>query len=148
MGQCQSLLQTGPNDYWIDDVRSKYYNQWVQSEVNPKAHGYSNERMKRTDHLYKHGITVEYNMLQTKEHNTDGSVITIHVIRKPGVPTAGCIAFSEDELLTLLGWLNEEQRPLIVMGSESDLVSLVDTNTTDMDRYVWEKKAWSPAMEQ
>ena len=58
------------------------------------------------------------------------------------------MAFSEDELLTLLGWLDASKRPLIVMGSESDLVNLVDTNVANMDAYLWQKTEWSPALEQ
>jgi L,D-peptidoglycan transpeptidase YkuD (ErfK/YbiS/YcfS/YnhG family) len=107
--------QTDKYDYWIDDPSSILYNKWVRG--NPPATSY--EKMRRHDNAYKYGIVVEY--------NTDpiikglGSAIFIHVRRRDGGPTAGCIAISEEMILRLLGWLDTNKNPLIIMGVASIL---------------------------
>jgi L,D-peptidoglycan transpeptidase YkuD (ErfK/YbiS/YcfS/YnhG family) len=71
--------------------------------------------MKRDDNLYKYGIVVEYNMNPViKGH---GSAIFFHLWRGNEKPTEGCVALSEEDLVTILRWLNPASRPLVVMGT-------------------------------
>ena len=44
-------------DFWVDDVQSMQYNQWVSGM--PVARSF--ERMKRSDNLYQYGIVIGYN---------------------------------------------------------------------------------------
>ncbi len=115
-----AFRQATGSDFWVDDPRSLQYNQWVNG--TPQAKSF--ERMKREDDLYKYGVVIEY--------NTDpiisgaGSAIFLHIWRKPAAdkdggrhapaePTAGCVATSEANLLSLLKRLNKDKHPVIVI---------------------------------
>jgi L,D-peptidoglycan transpeptidase YkuD (ErfK/YbiS/YcfS/YnhG family) len=67
--------------------------------------------MKRSDHLYKYGIVIEYNSLNTIKGK--GSAIFIHIERSAGAPTAGCIAVSEENIINLIKWINPNKKPTI-----------------------------------
>jgi zinc D-Ala-D-Ala dipeptidase len=110
--------QAAENDFWVDDVKSAQYNMWVHGK--PEASSY--EKMKREDNIYKYGIVVEYNTAPIISGL--GSAIFIHVWRGEGVPTEGCVAMPEENVLKLLGWLDPSKKPLIVAGAESTLRSM------------------------
>lgn len=99
------------DDLWIDDPNSTDYNRWVKaSETSAKSY----EKMKREDDLYKYGIVIEYNTNPViKEY---GSAIFFHVWRRESVPTAGCVAVSEENIIKILTWLDPKSLPLIIMG--------------------------------
>jgi len=111
--------QTGEDDLWVDDVSSSDYNRWVRRGETSAA---SFEELKLNDNLYKYGIVIEY--------NTDpvvrgaGSAIFIHVRRGENMPTFGCVALSESDILKILGWLDPAGKPLAVMGTRESIVSL------------------------
>ncbi len=106
--------QATEDDFWVDDVNSEDYNQWVRGEPNAA----SREKMKRDDDQYKYGVVIEYNTHPIVKGN--GSAIFLHVW-KPGESTSGCVAMSEEMVLKILGWLDPAQKPLIIMGTESEL---------------------------
>lgn len=104
--------QATDDDLWVDDVHADDYNRWVKRGATKAS---SFERMKRDDNLYKYGIVVEYNMNPViKGH---GSAIFFHLWRGNEKPTEGCVALSEEDLVTILRWLNPASRPLVVMGT-------------------------------
>lgn len=100
------------NHYWISDSNSELYNKMVDF-VPPN--GIYAEKMKRKDHLYKYGIVIEYNTQVIKKGK--GSAIFIHVERKKGSPTAGCLASSEKNIKNLIQWINPKKQPTILMGN-------------------------------
>jgi L,D-peptidoglycan transpeptidase YkuD (ErfK/YbiS/YcfS/YnhG family) len=106
--------QATADDFWVDDVNSGDYNQWVKGR--PGATSW--EKMKRDDDQYKYGVVIEYNMHPIVKGK--GSAIFLHVW-KGGEPTAGCVAMSEEMVLKILGWLDPAKKPLITMGTESEL---------------------------
>lgn len=101
------------NHFWVSDTSSSLYNQLI--DYDPQD-SYS-EKMRRKDHLYKYGIVIEYNMQEVKKGK--GSAIFLHVERRAGAPTLGCIAISETQIKELIGWLNPIQKPLIIMGTQN-----------------------------
>jgi L,D-peptidoglycan transpeptidase YkuD (ErfK/YbiS/YcfS/YnhG family) len=103
--------QATDNDFWVDDPESPYYNMWVEGPPQAKSF----EHMKREDGLYKYGIVIEYNMAAIPG---DGSAIFFHIWRGPDNPTAGCVAFSEDNILKLLSWLDIRKNPVVVIRKE------------------------------
>ena len=107
--------QATDDDFWVDDVRSADYNRWVRGR--PQAA--SMEKMKREDGLYRHGIVIEYNMDPIVRGK--GSAIFLHRWQEKGKSTRGCVAMPEDHILRLLAWLDPAQKPLMVMGTESEL---------------------------
>ncbi len=111
--------QAGDEDIWVDDAASPDYNRWVRKGETSAA---SFEVMKRKDDRYKYGIVIEY--------NTDpivkgaGSAIFIHVRGGENMPTLGCVALSESDMLKVLGWLDPAAGPLVVSGTRDSLLLL------------------------
>lgn len=97
-------------DYWVDDPASPDYNTWVRDR--PAARTF--EHMRRDDDLYKYGLVIEYNVAPVVPGR--GSAIFLHLWSGPFVPTAGCVALAEADLLRLLAWLDPAGRPVIILG--------------------------------
>jgi len=106
--------QATEDDFWVDDVNSQDYNKWVKGQPNAASW----EKMKRDDGQYKYGVVIEYNTRPVVKG--EGSAIFLHVW-KPGESTSGCVSMSEEMVLKILGWLDPVRKPLIVMGTESEL---------------------------
>ncbi len=82
------------NDGWGDDVRSKYYNQYVQFPFNESA-----ERLYRDDHVYDLICVLDYNTSPIIPGR--GSAIFLHVSKPSFEGTEGCIAIERKELLKI-----------------------------------------------
>ncbi len=99
-------------DFWVDDVASPQYNQWVHG--TPQANSF--EHMKRPDKLYRFGAVIEYNTNPIVPGN--GSAIFLHIWRAYYKPTAGCVAASERNIRRLLKWLDKNKQPVIILGEQ------------------------------
>lgn len=99
----------------IDDPQSRYYNQIIDSADIPTAkHDWTGaEVMHRMGGLYRWGIVVAHNPRNQPGH---GSCIFIHLWLRPGHPTSGCTAMSEENILRVLGWLDPAREPRLVQG--------------------------------
>jgi L,D-peptidoglycan transpeptidase YkuD (ErfK/YbiS/YcfS/YnhG family) len=88
-------LHIEPDDGWCDDPASRDYNRPVHLP-HPARH----ERLWLDEHLYDLVVVIG--------HNDDpvvkgaGSAVFVHVAREDWSPTAGCIAFRQEDLLTIL----------------------------------------------
>lgn len=95
----------------IDDVHSKFYNQFVKGSEVVKDWN-SSEKMHLQEGLYDRGIVIE--------HNRDpalagfGSCLFMHIWRSPGAPTAGCTGLSQENLEGILSWLDPQKKPILV----------------------------------
>lgn len=103
--------QATEQDAWIDDPASPRYNQWVHGIPAQESH----ERMKRQDAQYRLGIVIGYNMDPVVAGH--GSAIFMHIWKRPGQSTAGCIAMEEPELEKIVAWLNPASAPQIILGA-------------------------------
>jgi L,D-peptidoglycan transpeptidase YkuD (ErfK/YbiS/YcfS/YnhG family) len=101
------------DDIWVDDPGDDDYNRWVKKA---QTHAASYEMMKRDDDLYKYGIVIEYNTDPVIKGN--GSAIFLHIRKCQGLPTAGCVAVSEENMIKILEWLDPGAAPLIITGIE------------------------------
>ena len=81
----------GPRDLWCDDPAHPAYNQPVRAPFRA-----SHETLRRADPLYDLILTTDWN---TPAMTGRGSAIFLHTWRRPGYPTAGCIAFARKDLL-------------------------------------------------
>ena len=99
----------------VDDSGSKFYNQLVDNKLVQKDWT-SSEFMHRPDHQYKWGIMVNHN---TPSLAQGGSCIFLHIWYEPGAATSGCTAMTEDDLLTLLHWLDPGKSPLLLQVTEA-----------------------------
>jgi L,D-peptidoglycan transpeptidase YkuD (ErfK/YbiS/YcfS/YnhG family) len=112
--------QATEQDVWVDDPAARDYNQWAgRSETEASSF----EEMRRRDGLYKYGLVIGYNMHPVVQGL--GSAIFAHVWKGTGVPTSGCLAMAEKDILRILQWLDPEQNPLIVLGTENTVSTLV-----------------------
>lgn len=103
--------QAGEEDIWVDDAASPDYNRWVRRDETSAT---SFEVMKRQDDRYKYGIVIEYNTDPVVEGA--GSAIFIHVRGGKNLPTLGCVALSEEDILKILARLDPAKQPLAVLG--------------------------------
>ncbi len=90
----------GPRDLWCDAPADPAYNHPVRAPFSA-----SHERMARPDPLYGIGLIAGWSHPQARPGK--GSAIFLHQRRRPGYPTAGCIALCRKDLL----WLARHLRP-------------------------------------
>lgn len=108
--------QATVDDLWVDDAGSPDYNRWVRRGSTGAK---SFEQMRLPDHRYRHGLVIGYNRHPATPGL--GSAIFIHVWRRAGTSTTGCVAMAEADLVMLLAWLDPAKKPAILMGDPADL---------------------------
>lgn len=97
----------------VDDEQSKFYNTLVDTaSVSSDWGSHENEKMRRSDDLYRWGILVDHNANPPVPGG--GSCIFMHIWRGPGQPTVGCTAMPQADMESLLGWLDPDRKPLLV----------------------------------
>lgn len=102
-----------PSIECVDDEKSKFYNTLVDTTtISPDWGSHENEKMRRSDDLYRWGILVEHNA--NPPAKGDGSCIFMHIWKGPAQPTVGCTAMPQADMEVLLGWLDPARKPLLV----------------------------------
>ncbi len=91
---------------WCDDPTHGAYNQPVRAPLNA-----SHETLRRADPLYDLILITDWNMHPAVPGK--GSAIFLHTWRRPGYPTAGCIAFARADLLWIARRLTPGARLLV-----------------------------------
>ena len=80
------------------------------------------------------------------EYNTDpvvkgaGSAIFIHVWCGERLPTQGCVALAESDILRVLGWLEPQAKPLAILGTRDSIVLLATGERVASDCLAIERK--------
>ncbi|REC55281.1 hypothetical protein DRV84_12395 [Rhodosalinus sediminis] len=95
-----------PGDLWSDDPADPDYNLMVRA---PHAHGH--ERLRRADTLYDLVILTDWNWPRAQPGR--GSAIFLHAWRRPGYPTAGCVALDPRHLRRIAGLIGYETRLIV-----------------------------------
>lgn len=98
----------------VDDPASRFYNQIVERDA--VAVDWNSSEKMRAIAEYRWGIVVDYN---TPAAAGKGSCIFLHLWRTHDSATAGCTAMAEENLLTLLRWLDPAAKPVIEIRSAS-----------------------------
>ena len=80
-----------PGDLWSDASGEADYNHLVRA-----PYGASHEALRRGDPLYDLVLVTDWNWPEAEPGR--GSAIFLHQWRRPGYPTAGCVAFSRADL--------------------------------------------------
>lgn len=93
-------LPIGPSDLWSDDSADPDYNLMVRA-----PHRFSHEKLRRADPLYDLVLITDWNWPHAEPGR--GSAIFLHAWRRPGYPTAGCVAFAPQTLR----WIAQRIRP-------------------------------------
>ena len=105
--------RAGADDLWVDDIHAADYNRWVKQSETRAA---SFEKMRRDDDLYKYGVVIEYNTDPVVKGY--GSAIFMHVWAGAGSTTAGCVAVSEEDILSILAWLDPAAKPALLINPD------------------------------
>lgn len=84
-------MPIGPGDLWSDDPADAAYNHLVRA-----PHRFSHELLRRADPMYDLVLITDWNWPVAVPGK--GSAIFVHQWRRPGAPTAGCLAFSRRDL--------------------------------------------------
>ena len=112
-GALLPYTKISPNDVWVDDSASKFYNQWARADA-PDADWSSAERLMKFEKQYKYVAAINYNTAPIVPGK--GSAIFLHVAT--GNPTAGCVAVSEAAMVFLLGFIEEDTRVVLTPSLE------------------------------
>lgn len=121
-------IKVDNNSYWVDDVKSRYYNYFVQVDnrkINVNYPYVVNHLMKDFDsaeHLidykkaYRYAVFIEYNCnnLDYEIIPGKGSAIFLHCHGEKGY-TGGCISIKKEDMEWILKFLNYEKRPKIII---------------------------------
>lgn len=99
--------------YWVDDVNSRYYNQFVTTKTTLKAWN-SAEHIIEIEPAYHYVLSLDYNPSCTPGV---GSAIFLHC--SANRPTGGCISVPEDQMITILK--NVQPGCQIIIDSASEL---------------------------
>lgn len=95
-----------PGDLWSDDPARPDYNHHVR-----RPYGGSHEVMRRADPMYDLVLVTDWNHPNATPGH--GSCIFLHQWRRPGFPTAGCIAFRRDHLCAIAARLRPDDRLIV-----------------------------------
>lgn len=100
------MFKITDDTYWVDDPKSKYYNQKVEGTANKDWA--SAEHMISDTQAYKYGLVINYN---TNPVDTSaGAGIFMHCMDKA---TSGCVGVPQDIMKTILEWLDKDSNAYI-----------------------------------
>ncbi len=103
-------------DWWVEDPRSPYYNQFHHVRCNTRPpFRVTSEDMAASPTAYRHLAFIRYNADPVVPGR--GSGIFLHV--STGRPTLGCVSLPLPELVMTLRWLRPASEPLIVIGTRA-----------------------------
>ena len=91
---------------WCDDVKSKFYNKPIKTNINVR-----HEKLYRNDKKYDLLIPIEYNYKKPKKNK--GSAIFLHLTSNYK-KTQGCVAIKEKDMLILLNLINKKTKIKII----------------------------------
>ncbi|MBJ7450131.1 MAG: L,D-transpeptidase family protein [Parachlamydiales bacterium] len=104
-------LEITENLECVDDPKSAFYNQFVDPHSVTKDWS-SSEKMSDYLSLYKLGFFINHNVDPVMP--THGSCIFAHIWSGPGEGTAGCTSMDENDLKTVVQWLDADKKPLLI----------------------------------
>lgn len=104
--------QITSDDVWVDDSNSALYNTW-QSRSATNGQWRSAENMNIP--AYNYGFVINYNTDRTPGA---GSAIFFHV---SDMYTNGCTGTDQQDVISILKWLDPAKNPVIIQSPESEL---------------------------
>ena len=99
-------IEIKKNFGWCDDVKSKFYNKPIRTNINVR-----HEKLYRNDKKYDLLIPIEYNSKSPKKNK--GSAIFLHLTSNYK-KTQGCVAIKEKDMLILLNLINKKTKIKII----------------------------------
>ena len=99
-------------DICVDDIKSAFYNTLITTDTAKQKDWNSFEYMRRKDDLYEYGVWVKYNTDTIFAGN--GSCIFLHIWEGKTSTTSGCTAMAKENMLRLIHWLDNKQKPVLL----------------------------------
>lgn len=107
--------QVTSRDLWVEDGNSKYYNQFITLDHEPKTAWEKKAQMVQNDYPHSLKMFIAHNAYPNIVAN-GGSSIFFHIWRREGAAaTAGCTTMVEDKLRWLIATVDPGRRPLYVL---------------------------------
>lgn len=106
-----------PDDYWVGDHASPYYNTW-QNSKDEDFDTEASEHLMDYPREYKYGFVFDFNKEQIMEK---GFALFFHTSYPGKEHTSGCIAVSEKDMVSILKWLDPGKNPRIIIAPEDEL---------------------------
>jgi L,D-peptidoglycan transpeptidase YkuD (ErfK/YbiS/YcfS/YnhG family) len=104
-------------DWWVEDPRSPYYNQFRHVRCGSKPpFAVVSDDLSRSPTAYRHFAFIRFNAGPVVPGR--GSGIFLHA--STGRPTLGCISLPLAQLVTTLRWLRPASAPRIAIGTPAD----------------------------
>lgn len=103
---CDWAVPIRPGDLWCDDPAAPDYNMMVRAPF-----GFGHEVLRRADPMYDLILVTDWNWPYAVKGR--GSAIFIHQWRRPGHPTAGCIALARRDLHAIVPRIRHGARLIV-----------------------------------
>ena len=116
LGAEKNYLTLTPATECVDDVNSSHYAHIVDNDKVRKDWN-SSEHMRSIEN-YRWGAVVPYNMKDTK--TGVGSCIFLHIWSGPGKGTAGCTAMPEQNIQTIVSWIQSKGSTVLVQMPQTE----------------------------
>ena len=97
------------DDLWIDDPKSKFYNQ----QTSLKKSKLKKHRLSESRNIYQLFLVIEHNTKRPIPYH--GSMLFLHPWEATNGPTSGCIGLEFQELKEITEWLDPKQKPYLVI---------------------------------
>ncbi|MDF2825806.1 MAG: hypothetical protein K0R68_3214, partial [Mycobacterium sp.] len=107
-GTAMPYFQTTDEDWWDEDPESPTYNLHVRSAGIPSDDA---ENLYDSGPIYDYGVLIEHNPARIPGRSAG---IFLHVT--DGDTTWGCVAIGEDQMRSVLTWLDPAAAPEITIG--------------------------------
>jgi len=110
-------FETDAADWWISQSGPLYNTHQHCSAGCSFSQGDPNEHLRYETPYYNYAVVIDYNRFPV--YQGAGSAFFLHVT--DGSATAGCVAISQDRLVSLMRWLTPTAHPRILIGSRERL---------------------------
>lgn len=119
--------QVTSRDLWVEDPKSKLYNQFVTLDREPNTEWEKKAQMVQNDYPHSLKMFIGHNAYPNVVAN-GGSSIFFHIWRREGAAaSAGCTTMPENKLRELIAAVDPGRRPLYVLLPRAEYEKLKPT---------------------
>ena len=111
-GTALPYFVAGPDDWWVSDASSRYYNTHQICATACPFNTAAGENLYQAGFVYTYAVVIDYNRFPARAGA--GSAFFLHVT--DGGPTAGCVSIPQATLVSFLAWLEPSAHPRILIG--------------------------------
>ena len=111
----QEYIQVTPYDLLVDDPASSSYNAHLRLDHLPATPWERSQQMEQKNPAHALQVMINHNM-EPRVVPGAGSLILFHIWRREGASnTAGCTSMSEQDIRSLVAWIDPTRRPVYAL---------------------------------